>query len=141
MKYSRVGMIVWGSVAGLLALALIVRHDWVALGRVNKDIIKGAKGKVAMTAPLPVPAIVTYDQENRDPFSAAKAVPAEEKGLSLDGISWDPDNPVAVIDDEVVGVGGEVAGHKVLSITPHEVVLSDGLKEVKLTLPMAGGGL
>jgi hypothetical protein len=41
----------------------------------------------------------------------------------LNGIIWSKDNPLAIINDTVVSVGGEAVGRKVVAITAEHVEL------------------
>ena len=45
-----------------------------------------------------------------------RPIASDENYLRLDGIIWNKDNPVAIIDDTVVKVGGEIAGRRVVVI-------------------------
>ena len=50
------------------------------------------------------------------------------------GIAWDENNPVAVINDEVVRVGDQVQGHSVVKIEQNKVTLSDGVELIEIRL-------
>lgn len=61
----------------------------------------------------------------RDPFSST---PTEGQQIKdgvpiLTGIIWDKAKPLAVINDDVVGIGGEVGGYKVTNIEKDRVIL------------------
>lgn len=60
----------------------------------------------------------------------------KEEPLVLTGIAWDDQNPKAVIQDRIVGVGEEVRGHKIVEIQPTRVKLSNGFYEFELELPV-----
>lgn len=56
---------------------------------------------------------------------------AEQRGLTLSGIIFDPQDPSAYINGKRIRVGGTIGGAQVLQITPDRVVLSrDGEKFV-----------
>lgn len=64
----------------------------------------------------------------RDPFSRQSLSDLEEsQDLHLSGILWDEVNPTAIINDEIVAVGGEINGKKVVEIRKDKVILeADG---------------
>ncbi len=69
-------------------------------------------------------------EENKDPFSLSERnVSGEEASaskvlkLSLKGILWDSQKPLAIINGEVVKEGGTIKGIKVKRIEPNYVVL------------------
>ncbi len=64
----------------------------------------------------------------RDPFSRQSLSDLEEsQDLHLSGILWDEVNPTAIINDEIVAVGGEINGKKIVEIRKDKVILeADG---------------
>ena len=69
-------------------------------------------------------------EENKDPFSLSernvsgeKAITSKVLKLSLKGILWDSQKPLAIISGEVVGEGGTIKGIKIKRIEPNYVVL------------------
>lgn len=54
--------------------------------------------------------------------------------LKLEGITYNPQNPTAIINDNVLRVGSEIDGFKVKEILPDTVILTDGIEEFLLTL-------
>ncbi len=61
---------------------------------------------------------------------------SKEVGLRLNGIIWNKDNPVAIINDTVVKVGSEIFDRKVSAILPDHVELEyRGKKEVLKIIP------
>jgi len=71
-----------------------------------------------------------------DPFAVGEGS-LFSKGLSsfkVTGIVLDPNGAHAVINDEVLKVGDELAGWKVMEILPNKVILKRGNEEVNLTL-------
>ena len=65
---------------------------------------------------------------NRDPFSRQSVSDLEEsQGLFLSGILWDEVNPAAIINDQIITVGGEINGKKIVEIRKNKVILeADG---------------
>jgi hypothetical protein len=55
-------------------------------------------------------------------------------GRNLGGIIWDQENPYALIQDEIVAVGGEVRGCTIVEIKPEGIVFSYGKKRVEVPL-------
>jgi len=54
--------------------------------------------------------------------------------VALTGIIWNEQDPKAIINNEIVGVGDEVGEEIVIEITPNSVILSDGTSHSKLRL-------
>jgi len=75
-----------------------------------------------------------YNTWGRNPFVAAKRPGAPVGELSLGGILWDKDKPVAIINDNMVGIGDTVGAYKVVDITQDSVTLNDGTEEHILKL-------
>jgi Tfp pilus assembly protein PilO len=59
---------------------------------------------------------------------------ARETDLKLEGITYSPQNPTAIINDNVLRVGSEIDGYKVKKILPDTVILTDSIEELSLTL-------
>jgi len=73
----------------------------------------------------------------RDVFIQAPAVSAEEispSDLTLYGIIWDKDNPIAIINEEIVKTGDKIGASTVARIEENCVVLNDGTRDYKLNL-------
>lgn len=64
----------------------------------------------------------------RDPFSRQSFSELEEsQDLHLSGILWEEANPTAIINGEIVAVGSEINGKKVVEIRKDKVILeADG---------------
>jgi hypothetical protein len=71
----------------------------------------------------------------RDPFLSKNARLKSLSRFNLNGIAWDEEKPVAVINGEVVGIGDSIIGNTIMDITPDRVVLSDGQTTTELRLP------
>ena len=70
----------------------------------------------------------------RDPFTGGSAG-SEVSGFDLSGILWDPSQPIAIINGQMLRVGDEVEGYRVTAITQDTVSISDGGQVLKLAIP------
>lgn len=68
---------------------------------------------------------------SRDPFMSG-SMDASLTGLSLSGIIWDPTNPMAIINEQLVHVGDRVEMYQIVIISQDEVSVSDGIEIFKL---------
>lgn len=75
-----------------------------------------------------------YASWGRNPFMLFSAPVKTSIGFHLDGIIWDNRAPLAVINDEVVGIGDKVGTNTIVEIRPDMVVLNDGTKNIELNL-------
>ena len=69
----------------------------------------------------------------RDPFTGGSAG-EEVGGFALSGILWDPSQPIAIINGQMLRVGDEVEGYRVTAITQDTVSISDGGQALKLAI-------
>lgn len=69
----------------------------------------------------------------RDPFS--KLAGESATTLFLNGIAWDEVTPQAIINNEILEVGGSVNGNTVVEIKEDGVVLSNGKSTFELKIP------
>lgn len=67
----------------------------------------------------------------KNPFSP-ESVSMAASGLS--GILWDKENPKAIINELIVGIGDEVGGSIVKDIKEDKVILNDGAHDFELRL-------
>ena len=58
----------------------------------------------------------------------------EESKFTLEGITFDPKNPSAIINGDVYTVGSQISGYKVKKILQGSVLLSDGVEDHLLNL-------
>jgi len=65
----------------------------------------------------------TQRRTGESAISPEKLPAAKTPELRLNGIIWTKDNPLAIINDAVVSVGGEAAGRKVVAIATEHVEL------------------
>ncbi len=84
--------------------------------------------------------VVTYNTWGRDPFEGAlKFEEADSMAdstatLSLNGIVWKNDTPLALIGDLILGVGDKSGGIEVLKILPDRVIARQGTEVLTLHL-------
>ena len=68
----------------------------------------------------------------RDPFVRGASTDGAS-GLSLSGILWDVEAPLAMISGQTLRVGEEIGGFRVMQIEPDQVTLTDGHETVTLS--------
>ncbi|MCK4519560.1 MAG: hypothetical protein KAT96_00095 [Candidatus Omnitrophica bacterium] len=80
-------------------------------------------------------SLLKYGRDN--PFKQAfdKPVRAKKGMLVLEGIVLNKGHPIAIINDEIVGVGDKINGNTIVSINRNSVTLSNG------TILLLGSGL
>ena len=73
---------------------------------------------------------------SRDPFSRQPIVFSGDSahGLNLSGIAWDELKPTAIINDEILAVGDQVAGKRIVEIKKDKVILTDGQQSFELKI-------
>ena len=67
----------------------------------------------------------------RDPFMRG-ARAGQASGLTLSGVLWDPNQPMAIINGQMVHVGDELEGYRILEITQDRVSVTDGTQTLQL---------
>ena len=70
----------------------------------------------------------------RNPFAPEQAPVEAAAKLVLNGIMWDEKRPLAIIDNEVVGIGSKIGEHTVKDIKKDSVTLNDGANDLELRL-------
>lgn len=81
--------------------------------------------------------LFVYDsQEKRDPFVPLAGLEEGSKfaWLTLEGILWDPQSPLAIINDNIVGKGDKIEGAEVVEIKEDRVILRYGKEQSILRL-------
>lgn len=68
-------------------------------------------------------------QWGRDPFSLTPDKQTETGTFQLSAVIWDETNPIAIINNEVVGIGQEIDGCQVIKINKDNVILKKGEEE------------
>lgn len=56
------------------------------------------------------------------------------KNLILNGILWDKEKPLAIINNTTVSVGDKIDGNTIVDIKEDRVILSDGTSNIELKL-------
>lgn len=123
---------------GCLVLALTIPFVCAAGEAAGFQVVDSPYGKLLVTdSPEPDSSAGDLEQLEiiRDPFNWSPALVAQQQifepprdnpvisGLSLSGIVWDEQAPVAVIDDTLLAIGDQISGAVVRAITVDEVVL------------------
>lgn len=138
------------SITGILVVVMLFAVGNAAKKSRSRNI-KDTLPKVLTSAPLPQEKDKKIDSQNlynslekqaeliqlkRDPFTAApiKVEKNIQSGIALTGIIWDKDNPLAVIDGNIVKEGARVGDKTLIEIKQDRVILSDGeaFSEVRL---------
>jgi len=70
----------------------------------------------------------------RDPFNPPSRETAHD--LFLNGIVWDKENPMAIINDTVVIIGSTIDGNTIMDITENSVLLKKDQDTFKLELKL-----
>ena len=70
---------------------------------------------------------------SRDPFTRGGS-PGQVSGLTLSGIMWDATAPIAIINGEMLHVGEQVDGYRLVEITPDRVSVTDDAETFQLFL-------
>ncbi|MFA4842480.1 MAG: hypothetical protein WC658_01425, partial [Candidatus Omnitrophota bacterium] len=73
-----------------------------------------------------------YTSWGRNPFTLHKTSSKAFKGLILDGIMWDKEKPMAIINGKIVKIGDNVSGNIVVYIKQDRVILNDGAKDFEV---------
>lgn len=91
-----------------------------------------AERKVPMTEKPILTQRVTkrtnYSSWGRNPFTLQETSFKAFKGLILDGIMWEKEKPLAIINNDIVKIGDNVSGNIVVDIKQDRVILNDGAK-------------
>ena len=93
---------------------------------------------VALVRQEPVPQRESQHQRalllawRRDPFT--RGAIGEVSGLTLSGILWDANAPIAIINGQMVHVGEELEGYHVTEITQEHVSITDGTQTFQLKI-------
>ena len=70
----------------------------------------------------------------RNPFVPKAAPEIKGSDIILDGIMWDKENPKAIINNAIVGIGDEIKGNRIIEIEKESVTLNDGTEDFTLSL-------
>lgn len=75
-----------------------------------------------------------YLSWGRNPFAAREVTVKVAPQLTLSGIMWDEENPKAIINNNMVGIGDKVGPNTVVDIKKDRVILNDGTADFELRL-------
>lgn len=76
----------------------------------------------------------SYPSWGRDPFSPQAQPIRVSAGPILNGIMWDKEKPLAIINDIIVKVGDRIGLNLVVDIKQDKVILNDGTRDFELRL-------
>lgn len=75
-----------------------------------------------------------YKDWGRDPFVITQTPASHSSALALGGIVYDEKDNYVLINDQVLHIGDQVNGNKVVDIKQDRVILNDGNKDIELKL-------
>ena len=75
-----------------------------------------------------------YETWPRNPFSFRQPAMKDNSKFVLNGILWDNERPQAIINNDIINLGDEIGGFKVITINEDSVVLNDGGNDIELKL-------
>lgn len=80
------------------------------------------------------PSLVEYGRD--DPFNPVfdKIAKPKQETLTVNGIVWDKEHPMVIINNEIIGVGDKIDGNTVVEIKENSVILNDGMRDFELGL-------
>ena len=120
----------------LCARSLPPRHS-----KLKVQMPAGKSGALSLSTGRPAPESASSRQIQRqeaqrlawrrDPFTRTASV-EPEGGLTLSGILWDADQPMAILNGQIVRVGETVEGYRVLEIAKDHVTVTDGSRVLQL---------
>ena len=67
----------------------------------------------------------SYPEWGRNPFTLAKTTTTS----SLEGILWDEQNPKAIVDGNIVGVGDQIGTGLIIGIGQNSITVKNGIRE------------
>jgi len=70
----------------------------------------------------------------RSPFISQEVIAAPDVKVVLKGVVWHNENPKALLNDEIMGIGEKIGGYTVVEITEDSVLLNDGTKDLRLKM-------
>ena len=75
-----------------------------------------------------------YKDWGRDPFMVTQMPVSSSSALALDGIVYDEKDSYVLINNQLLHIGDEVNGNRVIDIQQDRVILNDGNKDIELKL-------
>ncbi len=70
----------------------------------------------------------------RDPFLLPQEPTKTSIRLNLNGIIWDEEGSIAIINDNFIGIGDRIDENTVVDIKEYRVILNDGTNDFELRL-------
>lgn len=113
------------------------KHPGVLLKAETRPSAAGRSAKIHRNSNFKKMEDATKDlRVTRDPFVAGAPTleAASACGLSLAGIVWDKDKPLAIINETILKTGDRIEPYEIIEIRQKSVILSDGINELTLTL-------
>lgn len=75
---------------------------------------------------------ITGDTRNIFASKVKKDLQAQKKKLELQGITYNIDNPTAIINGDIVKIDSQIEGFTIKQILPEQVILNDGIQDYML---------
>lgn len=103
--------------------------------------VKGVSAEGKKPEALPQRPLPPDIYGRQDPFASIEGRVVKQEArerLELEGIIWDKSQPLAIINDIIVGDGGMIDGKKVLRIEKDRVFLEENGKQFELRLDASG---
>ena len=75
-----------------------------------------------------------HKEWGRDPFMVTQTPVSSSSALALDGIVYDEKDSYVLINNQLLHIGDEVNGNRVVDIQQDTVILNDGNKNIELKL-------
>jgi hypothetical protein len=94
--------------------------------RIHEGLTPGLQSQ---QQPVAARSRTRYTDWKRNPFMLSGELDPELGDLVLDGILWDADAPLVMMNDEVLMVGDRIEGRVITRITQTEVTLEKNGKE------------
>jgi hypothetical protein len=76
----------------------------------------------------------TYSIWQRNPFSLPPASAIKIEKLRLKGILWDENNPQAIVNDYIVGIGDKIGDNTVCAINQNCIIINNSTSSFELTM-------
>ncbi|OGX37638.1 MAG: hypothetical protein A3G91_04465 [Omnitrophica WOR_2 bacterium RIFCSPLOWO2_12_FULL_50_9] len=131
-------LVVLGILVWVRAFRVLGSGPRPSQGSDSQNILPGAveiSGSIP-TTPVPPKKKSTFEDWGRNPFVSSSS--GGPQRLILNGILWDTVRPSAIIDGEIVEIGGRIGPCTVLDIKPDKVLLNDGTRDLELHLGKEG---
>ena len=129
-----------------VVLIFVVIQAFQGKGRPKQKAASQAAGVTGLNG-TGLPKLLVYDnlekqaaevKLERDPFEIVKVQSTLDGKpvLILMGISWDEQEPIAIINDTVLKKGSAIEGHTVVDIFKDKIILNDGNTNLELKLQL-----